>query len=338
MRQVPADTESNCISLLQNGASCREISRNLGISKSAVSKISKRNSIEREPNLGGGTSKITPKLRRLVARKVAKGVLPNAVSAQKYLNVEFGIEIGANAVRTALKREGLVAMKKVDKPRLSQKHAKERLRFAKNYVNWTIADWDKVVFSDETKINRFGSDGARWAYKKAGMPIASPQINKTTQGGGGSLMLWGCMMSKGVGYSCRLNGCLDSDLYCQILKGELLDTLSWYQMNIYDIWYQQDNAPAHTSRATKEVFRELGLAVLDWPSNSPDLNPIEHMWVHLKRQLNKYPNEPEGVNELWERVELEWGKITAETCRTLIHSMPDRLAAVIKAKGKYTKY
>jgi transposase len=171
MRTLPADVEKDCISLLRNGASYSDISKNLGISKSVVSKIRKRNSIDLKQNKSGPAPKISSSTKRLLARKVSKGDLQNAVVATKYLNVQFGVKVEASTVRRALADEGLVAMKKVDKPRLTQKHIKERLRFAKNYVNWTTADWDRVVFSDETKINRFGSDGARWAYKRKGMPI-----------------------------------------------------------------------------------------------------------------------------------------------------------------------
>ena len=73
-------------------------------------------------------------------------------------------------------------------------------------------------------------------------------------------------------------------------------------------------------------------------AQSPDLNPIEHLWEHLKRQLNRHPDSPQGVWELWERVEVEWGEIKAEECQKLIESMPRRIEAVIKAKGGHTKY
>jgi hypothetical protein len=75
-----------------------------------------------------------------------------------------------------------------------------------------------------------------------------------------------------------------------------------------------------------------------WPAQSPDLNPIEHLWGHLKRRLAEYEVEPKGILELWERVQEEWEKIPAEVCQNLIESMPRWMEAVIKAKGGYTKY
>lgn len=77
---------------------------------------------------------------------------------------------------------------------------------------------------------------------------------------------------------------------------------------------------------------------MDWPAQSPDLNPIEHLWQMLKFRLSAYPEKPGSIHELWKRVEAEWEKISKEECIKLIHSMPRRVAAVLKAKGGYTKY
>ena len=75
-----------------------------------------------------------------------------------------------------------------------------------------------------------------------------------------------------------------------------------------------------------------------WPAQSPDLNPIEHLWHHLKVKLAQYEKPAQSVTELWERVQEKWEKIPVEVCQNLIESMPRRIAAVARAKGGYTKY
>ena len=65
---------------------------------------------------------------------------------------------------------------------------------------------------------------------------------------------------------------------------------------------------------------------------------LTKLWHYLKRRLEQYEKPPGGIQELWERIEVEWEKIDAAVCQNLIESMPRRVAAVIKAKGGYTKY
>ena len=77
---------------------------------------------------------------------------------------------------------------------------------------------------------------------------------------------------------------------------------------------------------------------LIWPTQSPYLNTIEHLWDYLKRKLAEYNEPPQGMIELWERVEVEWEKIPQDICTKLIDTMPKRIKAVIKAKWGYTKY
>ena len=118
----------------------------------------------------------------------------------------------------------------------------------------------------------------------------------------------------------------------------LLPTLEYYSLQANNIIFQQDNDSKHTSCAAYKWFKDHGIEVLEWPPQSPDLSPIENLWEYLERRLAAYENEPSGMLELWERIEIEWNKIPADICLNLIESMPRRIAAVLKAKGGYTKY
>ena len=151
-------------------------------------------------------------------------------------------------------------------------------------------------------------------------------------------MLWGCMTWEGVGMACKIDGKMDADLYVQILGDELQQTLVDYGLSHEDIIFQQDNDPKHTSRKAREWFEEHGFEMMVWPAQSPDLNPIEHLWFLLKRRLAEYSEPLKGVLEHWERIQEEWYKIGVEECQKLIESMPRRVQEVIKAKGGYTSY
>jgi len=131
---------------------------------------------------------------------------------------------------------------------------------------------------------------------------------------------------------------MDAALYVSILKDELQASIDFFEMDRSNLLFQQDNDPKHTSALARKWFADNSIQLLDWPAQSPDLNPIEHLWWHLKRKLNAYEEASKGMQELWERVEKEWDAISSDVCGELVESMPRRVLAVFKAKGKYTKY
>ena len=93
-----------------------------------------------------------------------------------------------------------------------------------------------MIWSDETKINRFGSDGRQWAYKKIGEEgLVDREVQETLKFGGGSLMMWGCMLWDGPGQACKIDGRMDKELYVQILEDELLGTLEEYDLEVDNV-------------------------------------------------------------------------------------------------------
>src|SRR6266550_3398768 len=163
-------------------------------------------------------------------------------------------------------------------------------------------------------------------------------VQGTLKFGGGSVMVWGSMMWEGPGMACKIDGRMDGQLYVDILEDELQASLDYYGKEAEDVIFQQDNDPKHTCKLAKKWFDDHGIEPLLWPAQSPDLNPIEHLWHHLKRRLANYETQPNGILELWERVQDEWDKIDPKVCQDLIESMPRRMQAVIEAKGGSTKY
>jgi transposase len=266
------------------------------------------------------------------------GKAENAVQITKTLQDVKNQSISPQTIHHHLKKAGMKAVVKQKHPLLHKHHRKARLDFALAHKDWTVDDWKCVIWSDETKINRIGSDGRKWAWKKAGEGLSDRLVEGTVKFGGGSAMVWGCMTWEGVGLACKINGKMDAQLYVQIMEEELQQTLEFYGKTPDDIIFQQDNDPKHTSRRAKEWFQNHGFEVMVWPAQSPDLNPIEHLWFILKRRLAEYPEPPKGILELWERIQVEWEKIEVAQCQNLIESMPRRVQEVISAKGGYTSY
>ncbi|EFN78924.1 Transposable element Tc3 transposase, partial [Harpegnathos saltator] len=99
-----------------------------------------------------------------------------------------------------------------------------------------------------------------------------------------------------------------------------------------------DNARLHTARRILDFFHEVGINRLDWPANSPDLNPIEHLWDNLGRKVRNHVPAPQSLRELRIILENEWNTITQDETKRLIRSMPDYMDEVIRARGTRTHY
>ncbi len=158
-----------------------------------------------------------------------------------------------------------------------------RLTWAKEKKNWTVAQWSKVLFSDECKFCiSFGNQGPR-VWRKGG-EAHSPSCLKSSVKFPQSVMIWGAMSSPGVGPLCFLKTNVTAPVYQEILEHFMLPSADQLFKDA-DFIFQQDLAPAHTAKSTKSWLNYHGVGVLDWPANSPDLKLIENLWGIVKRKM-----------------------------------------------------
>jgi transposase len=338
MQPLSPSQRSHILSLLIEGHSAHQISSSTGVSYTSITRLRSKHLPDLPKPTGGHPSKLSPSNMRFAQRLISSGKADNAVQVTKALQSITNQPLSSQTTRRYLRQHGMKAVVKKKRPLLLPRHKQQRLDFALTHKDWTVEDWKRVVWSDETKINRLGSDGRKWVWKKAGEGLSERTVEGTVKFGGGCIMVWGCMLWEGVGYACKIDGKMDADLYCKILEDDLQSSIDYYGKTAEDIIFQQDNDPKHTSKKAKAWFNNHEYQVLSWPAQSPDLNPIEHLWYHLKRRLAEYEEQPKGMIELWERVEVEWSKIGVEVCQNLIESMPRRVQAVLEANGGYTKY
>ncbi len=227
-----------------------------------------------------------------------------------------------------------VFRKRATKPLLNQRQRQKHLTWAVEKRNWTVAQWSKVLFSDESKFCiSFGNQGLR-VWRKSG-EAQNPCCLKSSVKFPQSVMLWAAMSSAGVGPLCFLKSTVNAAIYQEILEHFMLPSADKLYGDA-DFIFQQDLAPAHTAKSTKSWLNDHGVGVLDWPANSPDLNPIENLWGIVKRKMRD--TRPNNADDLKATVKETWASIPPQQCHKLITSMPRRIEAVIKAKGAPTKY
>jgi len=233
----------------------------------------------------GRPRSITPREEARIVRSICSGKAKTATDAHRMLVADSQRVVTPQTVRNMLRRRGLIAVTRKRKPLLKASHRRQRLAFAHKYGDWTVEDWKRVIWSDETKINRLGSDGRLWRWKKRGSGLCENEVAPTVKFGGGSIMIWGCMTYQGVGFMSKIDSTMDSKLYVEILNWKLQRTIEWYCLDRDQAVFQHDNDPKHTAKRTSEWLAENKINVLDWPAQSPDLNPIEHLWFHVKNKL-----------------------------------------------------
>lgn len=151
-------------------------------------------------------------------------------------------------------------------------------------------------------------------------------------------MIWECITPYGVGPLERIDGIMRKEDYLRILQKNLPIALNKMPHDPPDVIFQHDNDPKHSAKIVKDWLNSQTFRVMEWPPQSPDLNPIENLWSYLKNRLGDYDEPPSSISQLWERVHDEWQKIPTEYISKLYESMPNRLIQLKKAKGYWTKY
>lgn len=203
---------------------------------------------------------------------------------------------------------------------------------------WELANWLAVAFSDESIFRVFGSNGLEWCWRKKGQRFDKRFTKKRVKHGGGKVTVWGMITPHGVGRLVRIHGNLTGELYCEIMKDDMLGSSSDLGPDPAAFWFQRDNDPKHTANIVKKWFPENRIDVLEWPPNSPDMNIIENLWDYLDRQVRKRKPLPTSEESLWEALQEEWYKIPQSYIDSLYASLPNRPAELYAAKGHATRY
>jgi transposase len=257
---------------------------------------------------GNGRSK---KIGSAKTRELERYVRKDCSSSLRTLAIklsEDGGYVSHMTIGRRLKELGYKSALPTGTSMLTANHKTRQIEWTRDHLN---DNWEKTLFSDETAFNLFRNTIKQWY--KGPRPIRPLPKNRQ------KVFAWGGFCVKGKTTLFCFTEIMNSEFYVGILRQHLPEIRRMLGRR----WrFQQDNDPKHTSRFTKEFLDETFPEVIDWPANSPDLNPIENLWSIVKNHVEK--RMPADVSELRQYLVEEWEKIPSSTLYNLVSSMNRR--------------
>ncbi len=321
----------------------REIAKTLGVAKTTVCNILKKK--ERTGELSntkrpGWPRKTTVVDDRRILSLVKKTPFTTVGQIKNTLQ-EVGVCVSKSTIKRRLHQSEYRGFTTRCKPLVSLKNRKARLEFAKRPLKKPSQFWNNILWTDETKINLYQSDEKRRVWRRKGTAHDPKHTSSSVKHGGGSVMAWACMAASGTGslvfiddVTADKSSRINSEVFRAIISVHIQPNTSELIGRRFTV--QMDNDPKHTAKATKEFLKGKKWTVMQWPSQSPDLNPIEHAFHLLKTKLKG--KCPKNKQELKTVAVEAWQSITRDETQRLVMSMRSRLQTVIDCKGFATKY
>ena len=195
------------------------------------------------------------------------------------------------------------------------------------------------MFSDECNIE-LGLDGRVFQiWRRAGEELKDECLKPTFKSERTSVGIWSFIFKDQKGLLVLIDGRMTAQQYrTKVLKEAVLPAATQIEYNIGSWMFMHDGAPCHRAGIAQGFFEAEGIELMDWPACSPDLNPIENLWSHLKRAINNRDRISKNQKELLIAIQEEWERIDMKDFNKMIQGMPDRIKACIKADGGHTKW
>ncbi|GFS50332.1 transposable element Tcb2 transposase [Trichonephila clavipes] len=318
------------------GLSQADAARRLNVSRSVVQRLwdqyQSEDSVSRRPVPGRprATTPAEDRFLALSARRRRTTTVPQLVADHFQAS---GRRISATTVRNRLHNAGLYARRPVVCAPLNGRQRRNRLCWAREHVSWTQQQWASVMFTDESRFT-MESDSGRlliWREQRTRYHQSPPTLLKDTV-----IEVVESWFEQGS----RSN--LHTDLHV-FHRGTVTglryrdETLDPY-VRPYAAAIGNDNARPYRARIVEEYLEDHGLERQEWPARSPDLNPIEHLWDYLGREVAALNPPPRSLHELKQGLLCVWSSLPIPVSDNLINSMGNRCRQCIQVRGGHIPY
>ncbi len=182
---------------------------------------------------------------------------------------EVGVCVSQSTIKRRLHQSEYRGFTTRCKPLVSLKNRKARLEFAKRHLKKPSQFWNNILWTDETKINLYQSDGKRRVWRRKGTVHDPKHTTSSVKHGGGSVMAWACMAACGTGslvfiddVTADKSSRMNSEVFRAILSAHIQPNASELIGRRFTV--QMDNDPKHTAKATKEFLKAKKWTVMQW--------------------------------------------------------------------------
>jgi transposase len=344
--RVQHDTpvKNRFIGAMEATGKLRQSGAKYGIKASTVSdiwtKYKNTNTTKNQPR-SGRPSKLTDRAQRLVVRNCIKDRQKPFQKVAQESNMNISERLVRNvAVDTGYHRR---VARKV--PFLTALQKKKRLAWAKEFKSFSPHKWGNLIWSDECYIHLGDHNGRVYVTRRADEEYNENCVIPTFKQSSVCVMVWGCIMNGRKGplvvleYPGGRGGGMTGRRYVsQVLEAHLCTFYHHMKEERPEVIFQQDGAPSHTSKLAKQWLVDHGISVFPHPPSSPDVNPIEPVWHELKKLIRALPRSPTTVLKLIQAVRDAWDTLAIPDIDKYIHTMSDRVQAVLEADGSHTRF
>ena len=324
MPRLINDERNRAVTMFLQGATQQEVATALGIQQATVHRLQGR--LVQFGNTNDRPRSVRPRVTtarqdRLMRLTHLRNRTRTAVETAITMPGTYNHRISAQTVRSRLREFGIRAYRpNVGNPLTPRRRLARMQWLRRNDPRiWRRQCWQAVLFTNESRFNLFRADGRRRVYRRRNERYADCCVIERDRFGGGSVMVWG-----GRSYWRRMQ--------LHIIRGNL------NVIRYLDEILSPDITARQRSPTRRQDLHSLPSGTQPWPSFSPDLNPIKHLWDELDRRVRRRDNPPSSVPELEQALLQEWNNIPQMTVNNLINSMTRRVQSALDANGGHTRY